>query len=321
MASTPLPPRSAPAEPVLAETIQDWTRLASQSFVPLRCTTTARRTFRASLVARDAGNLHVTHMRVGPHAVERVPGTADGEGCFKVNLQLEGRCSVEQAGRRSVLAPGDLALYDTSAPYRLEFTEDARLLVLMFPHGVLDLPPAAAGQLRAARLGSETAVHGMVSSFLASMAERMDALTGMNGQRLGNSALDLLTTSFNLELDDQVAASAHEADRLRATVHDWVEANLSRPDLDPTTIARAHFISVRRLHQLFHEEGTTVSAWVRTRRLERCRRALEDPVSVGVPVGRIAARWGFPDAAHFSRVYKAAYGVSPSEARARALTG
>ena len=76
----------------------------------------------------------------------------------------------------------------------------------------------------------------MVSSFLASMAERMDALTGMNGQRLGNSALDLLTTSFNLELDDQVAASAHEKDRLRATVHDWVEANLKPYGYDMVAI-------------------------------------------------------------------------------------
>ena len=76
---------------------------------------------------------------------------------------------------------------------------------------------------------------------------------------------------------------------------------------------------MRRLHQVFQDEGTTVSTWIRTRRLERCRRALEDPMSAGVPVARIAARWGFPDAAHFSRVFKAAYGVSPSAARNQAL--
>lgn len=316
------PGRTA-ASPELVESIRDWSRLTSRSFVPLSCTTTASRTFRAGLVGREAGNLHVSHLRFSPHAVERAPaGPADtGGGRFKVNLQLEGRCVVEQDGRRSVLNPGDLTLYDTSAPYRLEFPEESRLLVLMFDHRVLDLPPAAVAQLRACRLGPEGAVHDMVASFLASMADHMDALTGMNGQRLGNSALDLLTTSFNLELDDQVAASSHEKDRLRARVHDYVEAHLARPDLDPTMIARAHYISVRRLHQVFQDEGTTVSTWIRTRRLERCRRALEDPMSAGVPVARIAARWGFPDAAHFSRVFKAAYGVSPSAARTRALAG
>ncbi|MFI7481320.1 helix-turn-helix domain-containing protein [Kocuria sp. M1R5S2] len=319
----PTGPAAEAARPELVESIQDWAHLTSRSFAPLSCTTPAARTFRAGLEDRKAGNLHVLHLRFGPHAVERVPGGPEdtGGGRFKVSLQLEGRGVVEQGGNRSVLEPGDLALYDTSAPYRLEFPEDSRLLVLMFDHRVLDLPPAAVAQLRARRLGPEGGVHSMVASFLGSMADHMDVLTGMNAQRLGNSALDLLTTSFNLELDDQVAASTHEKDRLRARVHDFVEANLSRPDLDPTTIARAHYISVRRLHQVFQEEGTTVSSWIRTRRLERCRRALEDPMSAGVPVARIAARWAFPDAAHFSRVFKAAYGVSPSEARGRALAG
>lgn len=322
MVPTPTGRGHATARPELVESIRDWSRLTSRSFVPLSCTTSAARTFRAELVGREAGNLHVSHLRFSPHAVERVPsGPADaGGGRFKVNLQLEGRCVVEQDGRRSVLNPGDLTLYDTSAPYRLEFPEESRLLVLRFDHRVLDLPPAAVAQLRALRLGPEGAVHDMVRSFLASMADHMDALTGLNGQRLGNSALDLLTTSFNLELDDQVAASSHEKDRLRARVHDYVEVHLARPDLDPTTIAQAHYISVRRLHQVFQDEGTTVSTWIRTRRLERCRRALEDPMNAGVPVARIASRWGFPDAAHFSRVFKAAYGVSPSAARTRALT-
>lgn len=317
MVPTPAGPDGTPVRPVLAESIQEWSRLSSQSFVPLQCSTTAARTFRAGLVAREAGSLHASHLRFGPHVVERAPGDA-GDGRYKVSLQLEGRSVVEQEGRRSLLRPGDFTLYDTSAPYRLEFPEESRLLVLMFDHGALDLPPAAAAHLRACRLGPEGAVHAMVASFLSSMAEHMDALSGMNAQRLGNSALDLLTTSFNLELDDQVAASSG-TDRLRAAVHDYVEAHLGRAELDPTTIARAHYVSVRRLHQVFHEEGTTVSAWIRTRRLERCRRALEDPLNAGVPVARIAARWGFPDAAHFSRVFKAAYGRTPSEARARAL--
>ena len=34
-------------------------------------------------------------------------------------------------------------------------------------------------------------------------------------------------------------------------------------------------------------------------------------------IGVIAARWGFMDAAHFSRLYKAAFDESPSDTRAR----
>jgi len=34
------------------------------------------------------------------------------------------------------------------------------------------------------------------------------------------------------------------------------------------------------------------------------------------PVAAVGARWGYPDPAHFSRLFKAAYGVGPRDYRA-----
>jgi AraC-like DNA-binding protein len=104
-------------------------------------------------------------------------------------------------------------------------------------------------------------------------------------------------------------------------VRHYIETNLGSPELSPTQIAAAHFISTRHLHGLFREKGTTVSTWIRERRLENCRRDLIEPLNAHLSVGAIAARWGFVEAAHFSRVFKAAYEMSPSELRARSLGG
>jgi AraC-like DNA-binding protein len=95
-----------------------------------------------------------------------------------------------------------------------------------------------------------------------------------------------------------------------------IDAELASPDLGPASIAARHFISVRHLHALFHEQGTTVSTWIRTRRLERCRRDLADPLLAPVPVAAIGAKWGFVDPAHFSRSFKTAFASAPSEYRA-----
>jgi AraC-like DNA-binding protein len=83
-------------------------------------------------------------------------------------------------------------------------------------------------------------------------------------------------------------------------------------------IAAHLFLSVRRLHEVFQGEERTLSAWIRHRRLEQCRRALLDPAHAGRPVSRIGAAWGFPDAAHFSRSFKQEFGLSPAQFRARA---
>jgi len=74
-------------------------------------------------------------------------------------------------------------------------------------------------------------------------------------------------------------------------------------------------ISTGYLHKLFRMEDSTVSRFIRERRLEHCRRDLIAAASLTLPISSIGARWGLIDAAHFSRVFKAAYGASPREYR------
>ena len=51
------------------------------------------------------------------------------------------------------------------------------------------------------------------------------------------------------------------------------------------------------------------------------RRDLSDPALAHGTIGALAATWGFTDPARFSRAFRAAYGCSPTEARAAATLG
>jgi AraC-like DNA-binding protein len=86
------------------------------------------------------------------------------------------------------------------------------------------------------------------------------------------------------------------------------------------TIAAAHYISPRYLQKLFEAEGSTVTDWIRRRRLDHCKRELLDPRNAGEPISRIAARWGLADSSHFSRLFRATYGMSPREFRSEKIT-
>jgi AraC-like DNA-binding protein len=61
-----------------------------------------------------------------------------------------------------------------------------------------------------------------------------------------------------------------------------------------------------------------VASYIRDQRLENARRDLADPALRAMPVHTVAARWGFPRAAEFTRAFRTAHGVPPSELRARA---
>jgi AraC-like DNA-binding protein len=102
---------------------------------------------------------------------------------------------------------------------------------------------------------------------------------------------------------------------LRRT-YELIEERLSDPELSPGRLAAALYISVRSLHNLFESEQTTVADWIRQRRLERCAHDLLDPALAGKPIGTIGARWGITNQAHFSRLFRARYGASPSAFRA-----
>jgi transcriptional regulator GlxA family with amidase domain len=76
-------------------------------------------------------------------------------------------------------------------------------------------------------------------------------------------------------------------------------------------------MSVRALHALFEDVDASVARLVRSERLARCLEDLQR--RNGGSVTDIAFRWGFCDAAHFSRVFKREFDATPSEVRQAAL--
>ncbi|WP_163572240.1 helix-turn-helix domain-containing protein [Fodinicola feengrottensis] len=102
-------------------------------------------------------------------------------------------------------------------------------------------------------------------------------------------------------------------------VHAFIDANLADTALTPGLVAATHHISLRYLHRLFETGDTTVAAWIRHRRLEKCRQDLADPVLHAISVSAIGARWGLPDSAHFSRLFHRTYGLPPVEYRRSCL--
>jgi AraC-like DNA-binding protein len=268
---------------LIARDFTDFRTAVSQSFVPLHVTAGGDG-FRGRIRSSAADEVQVSEVTASPHVVERTPELiARAERrCYKLSLVLAGTSLLVQDGRQAVL------------------------------------PAELVGQLTAVRMSGKEGVGNVVVPFLAQLGGNLEQLAGPAGARLAHSAIDLLATLVATELDlAHSGADPHHELMRRIRAH--IDANLHSADLNPARIAAEHFISTRHLHGLFQEQGTTVSGWIRTRRLEHCRRDLLDPVYAGRPVAAIAARWGFVDAAHFSRVFKSAFGRAPSELR-RELT-
>jgi len=302
-----------------------WKSALAEAFVALEVTRPGNGPdFRGRLDGFDLGALRVCEVHAEPHTALRTRRlvAAAPSGCYKLGLLLRGSAVLIQDGREATLTPGDFALYDTDRPYTLGFACEHRMLILVFPRDLLGLPEEHVARLTATTMpGAQPGLAGLLPSFLTQVADMTDQVGGRAAVRLSGNVLDLLTTVLAERLDRPAADgdSAHRALMVQITA--FIEEHLGSADLSPQLIAAAHHISLRQLHKLFHGTGTTVSGWIRQRRLERCGRDLRDPGLADRPVAAIGARWGYPDPAHFSRLFKSAYGMGPRDYRYHAEVG
>jgi AraC-like DNA-binding protein len=124
-----------------------------------------------------------------------------------------------------------------------------------------------------------------------------------------DQVLDLLHT-----LTTGHGTSAGTARLLAAKTH--ITEHLCDHDLTAQSVARAVGVTARHLNRAFAAEGTTVARYVQARRLEAARADLTAPELAVYRVADIAARWGFASQAHFTRLFRARFGRTPSEVRA-----
>jgi AraC-like DNA-binding protein len=318
--------------PVICDTstvpVQDraelWVTATSRFFVPLECRPRDRDSFSGLLQAGAMGPLALSRLTVSPHTIRRTAALAadtDGDR-YKLSLLLDGQALVVQDGRQAILRPGDFALYDCSRPYTIEGAGNFRMLVCMLPRAVLGVDRARIGRMTATRIGGEGGIAWAVAPFLERLANL--AIRGEASQaddRVVESVVELVESLCMSVIDGGDWPRSTSRAELLLRAHAYARSRLGDPSLAPGDIAAAVHVSRRYLDRLFEESGSTVSAWIRQRRLEGCRRDLLDPSRSAETVANIGSRWGLTNSAHLSRLFRDAYGVSPTEYRAEQPRG
>ncbi|MFF2149311.1 helix-turn-helix domain-containing protein [Kitasatospora sp. NPDC058190] len=256
-------------------------------------------------------------------------------GVYHLTLVLDGGLSLTRDDRvpTTTFNPGELYVLDSSQPYdvrglgvRAAGRAEPRVeaVGVDFPVSLLPLPPRRLRELMGRAYSGQEGTCALLAQFLVGLDRQATALGPVEAPRLGTIVVDLMAAWLARELDAEAAVPDDARQRaLVENVRTFIRRNLHDPELSPSVIATAHHISVSYLHRLFTQQsqGDTVAAWIRGQRLEKAHRDLADPALRAVPVHTLAARWGIPRASDFTRSFRAAYGITPSEHRRRALAG
>ena len=93
---------------------------------------------------------------------------------------------------------------------------------------------------------------------------------------------------------------------------EFIEAHLAAP-LTIERISSMIGVQPRTLHKAFRLHlDTTPMAYVKARRLEQVRKALQITAPSSCTITAVASRWGFTNPGHFSVAFRRAFGESPS---------
>lgn len=314
----------APGSPAVASRTRrcdEWREAIRHDFVALDVAVDRRRggAFAGSVRSETLAHLQVSEVSSVTQTCRRTPQLAgrDDREYLQVGMLARGTAVVEQDGRRSVLYPGDLALYETGRPFTWSFGGDWTLRVFTWPRASVDLAAAESASATAHRLDARSGLGGIVAAVLGGLVSSPPSLSGPGAARVADEVGGLVATlaAEHAGAADPVAATERSRAELRERVEHWIAEHLDDPDLGPASVAAAHFVSTRQLHRLYAGSGDTVTRRIRRMRLERARRDLADPRLAGTPVTQVARRHGFTDLAGFSRAFRTAYGVSPSAYR------
>ncbi|MEW2179663.1 helix-turn-helix domain-containing protein [Streptomyces sp. NPDC005406] len=230
-----------------------------------------------------------------------------------VKLLEKGVARLEQDGREALLSAGDIFVYDMARPLQLHLPQPFRTKSLVLPRDVLGLGESEMAHVTACPLGPDTSLGSLLSPFLAGLVDGAGNHQPRTSELMARNIVDLLGVLAD-EVRGRPAAETPGGSRaLLLRIQAFIDRHLADLDLTPQTIARAHHISLRYLHKLFENEDATVGRWTQRRRLEECRRDLG--LHGNATIAAVAHRWGFTSAAHFSRVFRATYGMTPREWR------
>jgi AraC-like DNA-binding protein len=298
-----------------ADGFEQWEHHAQETRGTLQVLADPDRFAAGHIVTATVVDLHVSVISADPHTVVRQPRATGGEpGHVYVTTPLRGVATVSQDDRQVAVPPGEVVTFDSSRPYTLTMPEPFRMVAVRAQHQSLGLTPDSTRRLETNSSPSLTGIGALASRTLAALGHHVPEFDEASLAPLRSTVVDLVTKLFAEHLHP---AGDSRLDRrtLMASICRTARECLADSELNPAMLARRHSISLRSLQMHFAEHGTSPAKWIRDERLQRIRADLTDPRLAHLTVAMIGERWGLVDASQVSRLFRAKYGVSPSQYR------
>ena len=287
-----------------------WNQVSSQTFAGMTVDSSSD-DFMANMSRWHLGDLLMIRPISQRARVQRwMDGASDRPDRIIFNLQHRGHSRNGQWNRKAALESGDLMLCYAGDAYYTDLSDRNEMLVVEMSRAALaSRIPNIDDHLCRTIAGTAPGTR-LVHDFLISLWQQGDQSDADPDWQEGiaNVFLDLLAFAVK-GAGSALVTPKGTRDRILALI----DAQLSDPDLRTGMIATELGISLRTVQNLFATMGTTPSAYILDRRLQKASEKLR--LDRTQSITEVAFASGFNDSAYFTRCFRQRFGTTPSRWR------
>jgi AraC family transcriptional activator of tynA and feaB len=278
--------------------------------------------FPSAVVSSRIGEITCSMVDSQPQFVRRGRNEIrrDPNNCVFINLQMTGTCSVTQDGRESTVKPGQFTIVDTARPFQLGFAEQFSLLCIAIPRDLLLSRISAPGLLCGRSYDTQSGAGHIAALAMRGLWQAGDVVESTTANRVITGLCEFIAATAQCYEVSRASQSEMTRVNVLAAAKENILRRLDDPSLSADVIAHRLHVSTRTLHRAFEGGKATMHDFIRKERLARCAADLCNRTDRR-SISEIALRWGFNDVSHFSRTFRANFGMSAREFRRQQDSG
>jgi AraC-like DNA-binding protein len=253
-------------------------------------------------------------------SAQTMSGRCDSRApCLWLALPVKGRFMVGDDAAGDNLRRGDILYGPTGCDSTLKLPDQFVMLYIRIPQSMLQPRLLNLKVMQTGTLAGSAAVNRVFSGLLHAVVDDLDELTDDDIHPIEVALSEFVTSSLGTMAATSCfdIAGASNFHRICQTI----DSQLGDGDLSLQRIADNLHVSARYIQKLFQQAGMSFSLYVHKQRLAHCRADLANPALRSLSISNICFRWGFNDAAHFSRSFRADFGLTPRSFRQEHLAG
>jgi AraC-like DNA-binding protein len=276
-------------------------------------------TFQPSCACGVVGDIPVSEICSSASTVDHTSQhvACTREPVYFLHVQIAGTSVHRQGGHEAHLHEGDFTLLSSTRPYQMVFLEPGKTLSFALSERSLQRYIPCPQAIVALRMPVRDNPVRMVSQFAVGLWQECSGPSvEAVGPALSSALLHLLGCAY-ARLPEAQPRDSISLENRRFHVLRYIESRLQDRELSPVTIGARLKQSPRSLHMLFANGPETLSRYILRRRLEESARALVNPLQRARTISEVAFDHGFSSSAHFCKVFREQFSMTPTEYRQR----